>query len=81
MEVSRIIDKINAQIAKLQQARALLQGTPVAAEKPRRGRPRKNPVPDPTPKADSKGKRSLSPEARERIALAQKLRWAERRKP
>ena len=81
LEVSRIIAEIDAQIAKLQQARALLQGAPAEAQKPGRGRPRKNPLTSPAPKAvPTKGKRTLSPEARKRIADAQKRRWAERRK-
>ncbi len=82
MEVNRIITEIDAQIAKLQQARALLQGAVAEPQKPGRGRPRKNAVAaPPAPKAPAtKGKRSLSPEARKRIADAQKRRWAERRK-
>ncbi len=82
MEVSRIISEIDAQIAKLQQARALLQGAAAEPQtKPGRGRPRKNPLmPAPPKPAATKGKRTLSPEARKRIADAQKRRWAERRK-
>ena len=86
MEVSRIIAEIDAQIAKLQQARNLLEGsdtgTPVA-DKPRRGRPRKDATNTSATAAPKKGagkpKRNLSPEARKRIADAQKRRWAERR--
>ena len=90
MEVSRIISEIDAQISKLQQARALLAGSTPAA-RPGRGRPKgsKN-----TPKtsapaalkavtkttAAKKTKRKLSPEGRKRIADAMKRRWAERRK-
>ncbi len=83
MEVSRIISEIDAQIAKLQQARALLQGSTAAEpqKKAGRGRPRKNPLAAAAAKpAATKGKRTLSPEARKRIADAQKRRWAERRK-
>ena len=83
LEVSRIISEIDAQIAKLQQARALLQGSgPEPQKKAGRGRPRKNPLTAATakPAASTKGKRTLSPEARKRIADAQKRRWAERRK-
>lgn len=75
MEVNRIIAEIDAQISKLQQARALLAGTSVsAAPKPGRGRPKgsKN--------ATTKRKRVLSADARKRIADAQRRRWAERRK-
>ncbi len=82
MEVSRIISEIDAQIAKLQQARALLQGSVSEPQKKAgRGRPRKNPLAAAPVKATTaKGKRTLSPEARKRIADAQKRRWAERRK-
>ena len=89
MEVTRILAEIDAQIAKLQQARALLAGSgstpaPTVAKKAV-GRPRKNvAAPAPAPAAKSTGskssKRNLSPEARKRIADAQKKRWAERRK-
>ena len=73
MEVSRIIAEIDAQILKLQQARALLAGasTPVRTGP---GRPKGS-----TNKSAAK-KRSLSPEGRKRIADAMKKRWAERRK-
>lgn len=70
MEVSRIIAEIDAQIEKLQQARALLAGTGMA--KPGPGRPKSRKT---TPT-----KRRLSPEGRKRIADAMKRRWAERRK-
>ena len=74
MEVSRIISEIDAQISKLQQARALLAGTTPAAG---RGRPKgsKNGSAAAAPR-----KRKLSPEGRKRIADAMKKRWADRRK-
>lgn len=73
MEVSRIIAEIDAQILKLQQARALLSG----AAKPVRSGPGR-----PKGSANSAGnrKRKLTPEGRKRIADAMKKRWAERRK-
>jgi hypothetical protein len=74
VEVSRIIAEIDAQILKLQQARALLAGTPAPARKGP-GRPKGS-----TSIASSKRKRNLSPEGRKRIADAMKKRWAERRK-
>jgi len=86
MEVSRILVEIDAQISKLQQARALLAGTSVAAATPAKrgpGRPKGTAnVAAATPKKAAKkaGKRNLSPDARKRIADAQKRRWAERRK-
>ncbi len=90
MEVSRIISEIDAQILKLQQARALLSdsGTTAVVKLPsRRGRPKgsKNQVSKAVVKttakvAAPKAKRKLSPEGRKRIAEAMKKRWAERRK-
>jgi hypothetical protein len=76
VEVNRIIAEIDAQISKLQQARALLAGTE-AKVRTGRGRPKgsKNIVVVAAPR-----KRKLSPEGRKRIADAMKKRWAERRK-
>ena len=80
MEVPRILAEIDAQIAKLQQARALLAGNAASPAKKALGRPRKS-VEAPVKQAGgSRGKRNLSPEARKRIADAQKRRWAERKK-
>ena len=84
MDVSKIVAEIDAKIASLQQARAVLVDLDESAlvSKPRRGRP----------KGTTKGtkivaaakpatrKRNLSPEGRKRIADAMKRRWAERRK-
>lgn len=76
MEVTRIIAEIDAQIVKLQQARALLADASQPARSGR-GRPKgsKN-----GPAVSSKKKRKLTPEGRKRIADAMKKRWAERRK-
>jgi len=78
VEVSRIITEIDAQISKLQQARALLAGTTAPAPRNGPGRPKgtKKAVAAPAPAR----KRKLSPEGRKRIADAMKKRWAERRK-
>lgn len=73
MEVSRIIAEIDAQILKLQQARALLAG----ASSPVRQGPGR---PKGSTNAVTKRKRNLSPEGRKRIADAMKKRWADRRK-
>lgn len=77
MEVSRIIAELDAQISKLQQARALLAGTSLPAARTGPGRPKgsKNAVAVASPR-----KRKLSPEGRKRIADAMKKRWADRRK-
>lgn len=80
--MSEVIAQIDTEIAKLQQARALLSG--VEAVKTRRGRPKgsKNAGSVATLAAVSstKGKRKLTPEGRKAIADAMKKRWAERRK-
>jgi hypothetical protein len=78
VEVSGIIAQIDAQIAKLQQARALLAGSPAGSAG--RGRPKgsKNAAKTAAPKKTAK--RKLSPEGRKRIAEAMKKRWADRRK-
>jgi hypothetical protein len=81
VEVSRIIAEIDAQISKLQQARALLAGTTTPAVRTGPGRPKgsKNAA-TARPAATAPRKRKLSPEGRKRIADAMKKRWAERRK-
>jgi len=82
VEVSRIIAELDAQIAKLQQARALLAGTTtVTAKRTGPGRPKgsKN-IAATKPAKASPRKRKLSPEGRKRIADAMKKRWADRRK-
>ena len=80
MDVSRILSEIDAEIARLQQARAALtaigaSGTVAARRGP--GRPKGSG----TKKAAAKTarKRNLTPEGRKRIAEAMKRRWAERR--
>ena len=78
MEVSRIIAELDAQIAKLQQARALLAGT--TAPTAGRGRPKGSKNAASAAPATAPRKRKLSPEGRKRIADAMKKRWAERRK-
>lgn len=83
MEVSRIIAEIDAQISKLQQARALLAGTTTVV-RAGRGRPKGSKNTPSTaavvPAKKTPKKRKLSPEGRKRIADAMKKRWADRRK-
>ena len=79
MEVSRIVTEIDAQIAKLQQARALLAGTIAPVTRTGPGRP-KGAKSATTSVQAAPRKRKLSPEGRKRIADAMKKRWAERRK-
>jgi hypothetical protein len=77
VEVTRIIAEIDAQISKLQQARALLAGTSAPAG---RGRPKGSKNVTSANSTTKPRKRKLSPEGRKRIADAMKKRWAERRK-
>lgn len=77
MEVTRILEEIDAQIDKLQKAREALVGIDGSAPR-KRGRPRKAAA---APAGDKPAaKRQLSPEGRKRIADAMKRRWAERKK-
>lgn len=82
MALSGIIAEIDAEIAKLQQARTVLAGT--TAGSAGRGRPkgsRNVKAVTPTQVGAKKAtKRKLSPEGRKRIADAMKKRWADRRK-
>lgn len=76
MDVSRILSEIDAEIARLQQARSALTGIAGSGTiAPRRGRPKGSVNKTKT----KKRKRNLSPEGRKRIAEAMKRRWAERR--
>jgi hypothetical protein len=84
MGVSEILTTIDSEIAKLQQARALLSGLAAPAAKKKVGRPKK--VAAAAKKAvvahvsakpaKRKKKRHLSAEGRRRIAEAVKKRWA-----
>jgi hypothetical protein len=80
MEVSRIIAELDAQISKLQQARALLAGTTVSEARAGRGRPKGSKNAVSTTTVVKPRKRKLSAEGRKRIADAMTKRWAERRK-
>ena len=83
MALSDVIAHIDAEIARLQQAKTLLSGTETApAVKSGRGRPKgsKNAkTKDSAMPPAAKGKRKLSPEGRKAIADAMKRRWAERK--
>jgi hypothetical protein len=72
MTIANLLLLIDAQIAKLEQARALLSSP--ASEKRKPGRPAGSTV---TPKEKAGG---ISPEGRARIAAAQKERWAKQKK-
>jgi hypothetical protein len=72
VNTKEIITALDAEIVRLQHARSLIVGS---GEPKRRGRPAKSaPSTVPAPK-----KRKLSPEARKKIAAAQKKRWAKQR--
>jgi hypothetical protein len=71
MDTTEIIQTIDAEIARLEKARELLNGhigTPA-----KRGRPLGSTV---TTKTTAKPRRKMSAEGRARIAAAQKARWA-----
>lgn len=83
MAITDVIAQIDAEIAKLQQAKTLLNGA--EAPKSGRGRPKGSKNVSTTaaaaaPVASKSSKRKLSPEGRKAIADAMKRRWAERRK-
>ena len=78
MEVTRIIAEIDAQIAKLQQARSLLAGTQISRTSPGPGRGR--PKGSKNSARSAAQKRRLSAAGRKAISDAMKRRWAERRK-
>ena len=86
MEVDSIISQIDAQIAKLTEARQVLQSVSsspgTSAKKAGRGRPKGSKNAATSIKAAAGGapkKRKLSPEGRKAIADAMKRRWAERK--
>jgi hypothetical protein len=73
MNTSQILASIEEEITRLQQVKALLSGeqsTPT----------RLKPGPKPGKKAATSKKRVFSPQARARIAAAQKARWAKVKK-
>lgn len=78
MDFNRLVSEIDMEIARLQQARALLTGV---SGKRGPGRPKTVAGRSVAPVAKAgKRKRRLSPEGRKRIADAMRKRWAERKK-
>ncbi len=71
MAIESILTQIDEEIAKLQQIRALLATTDVAAKKAAEPKAR-----NASAKSKGKKRRVLSPEARKRIADAQRKRWS-----
>jgi hypothetical protein len=81
VELSRIISEIDAEIARLQQARSLLTaGSQIPARRGRKPKALTAASPAAAPKAGRRKKRKLSAEGRQRIREAMKRRWAEHRK-
>ena len=77
MTLKNLLVSIDAEIMRLQKARALLAKTENAIPTfaARRGRPKKT-APESTSMGAKSKKRNLSPEGRARIAAAVKRRWA-----
>ena len=73
MNTKEILDHINDEISRLQQVKSLLQGASNGYSKSASAG-----LNGSAPKV--KGKRVLSPEARKKIAAAQRKRWAKARK-
>lgn len=74
MRLAKILLEIDTEIAKLKQARALLNGETKPAGKP--GRPKKEVAAVKT----AKKTKGISAEGRARIAAAQRKRWAAAKK-
>jgi hypothetical protein len=75
MSTTEIIDLIDAEIASLKAARALIASAP-ATDKRKPGRPKATAIPVAKPKS----KRKMSPEGRARLVAAVKARWAREKK-
>jgi len=76
MDTKDILNEIDAEISRLQQVRVLLTGAAgISTPAKKRGRPVGSGASASAPSI-VKGRRALSPEARAKIAAAQKLRWA-----
>lgn len=71
MSIESILAQIDEEIAKLTQIRALLATAGVASAELAEPKAKKTPA-----KVKGKKRRVLSPEARKRIADAQRKRWA-----
>ena len=74
MGIDTILAEIDAEIARLTEARALITNMSSAAPAATKGKAQKKAV-----KANTRKKRVLSAEARKRIAEAQRKRWAAQR--
>lgn len=80
MTIENLLAQIDAEIANLQRAKAILTGTGLAATKRRPGRPPMSAQDKVASAIPKKKKRKLSPEGRARIAEAARRRWAAQKK-
>lgn len=81
MNTDTIIEQIDAEISRLEQAKALLNGATVTATKRSPGRPKSVVAARILSVTPAKPvKRVMSAEGKARIAEAQKARWAAKRK-
>ena len=71
MSINSILAQIDSEIERLQQVRSLLAGSGATASTTTERKAKAAPA-----KAKTRKKRVLSPEARKRIADAQRKRWA-----
>lgn len=74
MSIESILSQVDAEIARLTQVKNLLMGSPASSPAGRGRKAKSAPA-----KTATKRARVLSPEARKRIADAQKRRWAAQR--
>ena len=83
MNTAEMVAALDAEIARLRQVRELLAGAERESGERRRPGPPKGSgysAEGEPPTATGRKRRELSPEARERIAAAQRARWAARPK-
>jgi hypothetical protein len=82
MNMTEILSAIDAEISKLQQARAIFSDytDPIAPTVVKRGPGRPKKTPEAAKPAKKAAKRVMSEEARSKIAAAQKKRWAAAKK-
>lgn len=73
MQLAKILEEIDLEIARLEQAKALLSGSSVSKSKS--GRTAKTSRATNSVANKGKKKRNLTPEGRKRIAEAVKRRW------
>jgi hypothetical protein len=80
MELSSIVAAIDAEIARLQQAKTVLTGAGIPGRRGRKPKALTAALPAAAPASKPKRKRRLSAEGRKKIQEAMKRRWAEHRK-